>query len=150
MTARELRRERYREWLLAQQLRFGFANELANLANRVNKGVTNDTPPVDVWHAILPTVRLVEQVRQRFGTTVLHSAYRSTLYNATHVLSGAVKDSRHTHNDALDFACGSASPREWADFLRDLRDGGAFKGGIGVYRTFAHVDTRGTNADWTG
>ena len=32
--------------------------------------------------------------------------------------------------------------------LKLWRDQGRFQGGIGLYPTFVHVDTRGTNADW--
>lgn len=146
-TAHDARRDRYREWLQAQSLRFGFADELAACADRTSKGVRNDTPPVDRWHAILPTVRVLEQVRERFGPTVIHSAYRSLTYN---VAVGGVGDSRHAQNDAIDFSCSGASPEQWALFLRGLRDAGQFAGGIGRYRTFVHVDTRGRAADWQG
>ena len=108
--------------------------------------VRNDTPPVELWHRMIPTLRLVERVREEFGPTTINSAYRSRSYN---LAIGGVGDSRHSQNDAIDFRCRNGTPAEWAAFLREHRDAGVFKGGIGVYRTFVHVDTRGTNADWT-
>ena len=147
MTEHALRRARYQDWLTAQSLRYGFDAEVATLAARERNGVFNDTPPLERWHHILPTVRLVERVRDQFGATTLHSAYRSLTYN---LAIGGAGDSRHTHNDAIDFACAQGQPRDWAAFLHTLRDSGAFTGGIGVYGTFVHVDTRGYNADWTG
>lgn len=150
LSLRETRREAYRVWLRAQGLRFGFADELADCANHKNKGITNDTPPDEKWAAMLPTVRVLERVREQFGATTITSGYRSLLYNATYVGQGAVKDSMHTRNIAIDFRCATGTPAEWASFLRWLRGEGVFTGGVGVYRTWVHIDTRGTVADWNG
>lgn len=144
---RELREARYREWLAAQGLRFGFPAEVSALAQRTTRLVQNDTPPVEAWHRIMPTLRVVERLRERFGATTIHSAYRSPAYN---LAVGGVGDSRHAQNDAIDCSCATGTPRAWAAFLRDLREGGVFAGGIGVYSGFVHVDTRGFAADWTG
>ena len=145
MVAAQHQQARYAEWLAAQGLRFNFAAETAALSSRVAKGVTNSIPPVEGWHRILPTLALVEAVREQFGAVTLHSAYRSSPYNRA---VGGVGDSRHSHNDAIDFSCATGTPTDWAAFLRERRE--ASPGGIGVYGTFTHVDTRGTNADWTG
>jgi uncharacterized protein YcbK (DUF882 family) len=145
--ARELRRDRYRDWLAAQGLRFGFAGEIASLADRTRDGVQNDTPPVAAWHEIVPTVRVVEKLREKFGATEIRSAYRSPEYNR------AVKgeaDSFHMRNKALDVSCATGTPEQWAAELRALRSAGVFSGGIGTYATFVHVDTRGYQADWRG
>lgn len=146
-SAHALRQARYREWLHAQGVRFGFADEVPALANNRRLAVSNDTPPVERWHAMLPTLRVLERVRERFGPTTVNSAYRSLAYNTA---VGGVGDSRHSQNDAIDFRCANGTPTEWAAFLRGLRSEGVFRGGIGTYRTFVHVDTRGHNADWTG
>ena len=146
-TAHDLKRDRYREWLTAQRLLFGFETEIASRADAVTNGVTNDAPPVQMWHRILPTVHLVEKLRERFGATTINSAYRSPAYNAA--VGGKVA-SRHMSNDALDVRCATGTPEQWAEFLRGVRRGGVFAGGIGTYPTFVHVDTRGTNTDWTG
>lgn len=148
MTARALRRDRYREWLEAQGLRFNFGAELAALADNVNKGVQNDTPSVEIWHVMLPTIRLVEKVREEFGPTTIRSGYRSPKYNAS--LDDSAELSLHMANKAIDFSCATGTPKAWAAYLRELRDAGVFTGGIGTYGTFVHVDTRGTIADWTG
>ena len=34
--------------------------------------------------------------------------------------------------------------------MEKIRSDGVFRGGIGTYNTFVHVDTRGENANWTG
>lgn len=143
-----LRRLRYREWLESHaKAQFGFAGEIAALAGRVTKGVGNETPPVELWANIVPTIGLVEMVRREFGPTTIHSAYRAPAYNA---VIGGEKNSMHMQNRAIDFACANGTPAQWSEFLHAKRRDGAFKGGIGVYKTFVHVDTRGTNADWTG
>lgn len=144
---KQKRVDRYREWLEAQGIRFGFAGEIADKANNSRLGVSNDIPPVELWDAILPTVRLLEKVREKFGPTTVNSAYRTTAYN---IAVGGVGESQHTKNYALDFACANSTPVQWAAYLRELRAAGEFRGGIGTYKTFVHVDTRGTNADWTG
>lgn len=149
MTDAALRQARYAEWLAFQGLRYGFDAEIAALATRKKAGITNDTPPVERWHKIVPTIRVLEMVRERFGPTSVHSAYRSTAYN---IAVGGVGDSRHSQNDAVDFSCKTGTPAEWAAFCKDLRSKGVFTGGIGVYHksNFVHIDTRGTVADWSG
>jgi uncharacterized protein YcbK (DUF882 family) len=150
MTAaeREAERQRLEEWLRdVAGARHGFAREIANLANGTRAGIRNSTPPAHLWHRIVPTLRLVESVRERFGGTTITSAYRDLAYNT--VIRGSI-GSRHMQFDALDFLCATGTPREWADFLRQKRTAGEFRGGIGVYVTsgFCHVDTRGINVDF--
>lgn len=144
MTPREQTLARYAEWLRdTVRAPFGFDREIAALASRAG----NEAPPVEDWHRIMPVVGLVAKVRERFGPTTITSAYRSKAYNAR--VRGAAS-SRHVQHDALDFKCNAGTPAEWAAFLRTLRDAGEFRGGIGVYRRgWVHVDTRGTNADWS-
>jgi uncharacterized protein YcbK (DUF882 family) len=141
------RAARYAEFLASHGIRFGFPAEIAMMATRTKQGVQNDTPPEVLWGNILPTVHLVEQIRERFGPTTIHSAYRSVPYNLAVTTS---KDSQHSHNRALDFSCASGKPSDWHRALRLMRDAGEFRGGLGLYATFVHVDTRGTNADWVG
>jgi uncharacterized protein YcbK (DUF882 family) len=148
-SARDLRAWRYREWLIAQAGdRFDFPAELSRMANHQKNNVWNDTPRVELWHKILPTLALVVKVREEFGPTTLNSGYRTPDYNAEQ--EGSAASSQHCQNAAIDFHCGTGTPAEWHAFLRALRDGAAFRGGLGLYRTFVHVDTRGVNADWTG
>ena len=143
-----LRKLRYREWRESHvKAQFGFAGEISALAGKVSKGVGNSTPPVELWANIVPTIRLVEMVRGQFGPTTINSAYRSPEYNKA---IGGETNSLHMQNRALDFKCATGTPAQWAEFLHAKRREGVFRGGIGVYKTFVHVDTRGTNADWVG
>lgn len=146
-TGHSLRRDRYREWLAAQGVRFGFDREIAARADSVTNGVKNDTPPVERWHRILFTVRLAEMLREEFGATTVNSAYRSPEYNAA---VGGEDASRHMENDALDLRCATGTPAQWAASLCEKRRQGKFAGGIGTYSSFIHVDTRGLNRDWNG
>lgn len=110
----------------------------------------NTDPPKGLWKNIDATARVIDALREKLGRPiVLSSVYRSPAYNNA---IGGAGDSQHTHFRAIDFGVvGSpVGPAQWATVLRDMRSTGAFKGGIGVYATFVHVDTRGTNADWVG
>ncbi len=110
----------------------------------------NTDPPQSLWSNIDPTARVIDELRDRLGRSiVLSSVYRSPAYNDA---IGGAGDSQHTHFRAIDFAVRGSpvGPSEWAGALREMRSSGMFQGGIGVYSTFVHVDTRGTNVDWNG
>lgn len=113
----------------------------------IRGSVCNSLPPRDAWKNIAPTLRVADEIRQQLGSrlhTIL-SAYRSPAYNA--VCPGAAPNSFHVRNMALDLAF-DCSPADVADAAKALRDKGFFKGGIGRYPTFTHIDTRGYQADW--
>jgi len=101
-----------------------------------------------MWKRLAPTLKIADQIRHDLGTELvcINSAYRSPEYNA--ICSGAASRSYHMKNCALDlvFACG---PEKAAASASKLRDAGAFRGGIGTYSGFIHIDTRGHNATWT-
>lgn len=109
----------------------------------------NTDPPEHLWPNVVPLVHVLEEFRERVGYPVrLHSVYRSPAYNAA---IGGAKNSQHKQFTAADFSvAGRGKPADWAATLRAMRDDGAFTGGIGEYKTFVHVDVRGTNADWLG
>lgn len=110
----------------------------------------NTDPPQALWSNIDATARVIDELRQRLGRAiVLSSVYRSPAYNDA---IGGAGDSQHTHFRAVDFSVRGSplGPADWASALREMRSSGFFKGGIGVYATFVHVDTRGTNVDWNG
>ena len=133
----------YYDWLASADVPYGFDLELARLCAKEG----NDAPPAGKRERILPTLDVLALVREAFGPTTINSGYRSPAYNAS---IGGAKNSRHTVGDAIDFRCRDGKPADWAHFLRGLRDDKAFSGGIGTYKTFVHVDTRGTDADWRG
>ena len=106
----------------------------------------NDVPPKALWKNIVPTLRLVDDLRDHVKSPiVILSSYRSVAYNKK---VGGEKKSYHMSFRALDIAAAEVSPRKLRQLLVKWRDAGKFSGGIGLYPTFVHVDTRGYNADW--
>lgn len=107
----------------------------------------NRYPPEQLWPNIITTAKVVDAFVERYGATArIISAYRSPRYN---IAIGGSRNSQHLMFIAVDFNVpDKGNPREWARILRELRSEGKFKGGVGEYSSFVHVDTRGTNIDW--
>ena len=88
-------------------------------------------------------VDLLEQIRAAAGGAVtINSAYRSPAHNAA---VGGVSSSQHLYGRAADIVVEGASPLlvgQMAEHYLDRR------GGIGVYQTFTHVDTRTIRSRW--
>jgi hypothetical protein len=108
----------------------------------------NTAPPRTLWQNILPTARVLDLLREKLGAPLRTlSVYRSPAYNAC--IPGSASGSMHMKFRAVDFVCDDQKNAvHWAKTLKELRDASVFKGGIGVYPTFVHVDTRGWNANW--
>lgn len=71
------------------------------------------------------------------------SGYRC--FNRNKAVGGA-KNSRHPIGDAADITCTTLSPQELATLAETIP---VFKhGGMGIYPTFVHLDTRGYRARW--
>jgi len=105
----------------------------------------NTDPPRSLWPSLLAVTKVADEARHRLGKAVkINSAYRSPAYNRA--ISGASK-SIHVLGGALDL---SGSPATLHKILTQMRREGLFRGGIGKYRTFCHVDVRGKNANWVG
>ena len=105
----------------------------------------NTDPPRGLWPSLLAVVKVADEARHRLGKPLkINSAYRSPKYNRA--INGSVA-SQHLKAAALDL---SGSPATLHGILKDMRKEGIFKGGIGKYKTFNHVDVRGRNADWNG
>jgi uncharacterized protein YcbK (DUF882 family) len=64
-------------------------------------------------------------------------------------IPGAASRSYHVKNQALDLVFGGSNRKAW-EVARRLRNERFFRGGIGLYPTFIHVDTRGYDANWRG
>ncbi len=109
--------------------------------------IWNSLPPRNLWRQMVPTLRVIDRVAMELGQPVgeIVSAYRSPAYNAT--CSGARRGSWHQANVAIDVKFG-ATPSSVAGAARSLRSRGLFRGGVGRYGSFTHVDTRGQNVDW--
>jgi len=116
-------------------------------ASNASSGLNTD-PPRALWPNIIQVARVLDRFRAEIGhTVVLTSVYRSPAYNAT--LPGAAKSSQHMQFRAADFkVIGAGTPSDWAAVIAGYRKQNMFEGGIGIYKTFVHVDTRGTNVNW--
>ena len=112
------------------------------------RGVKNTLPPRKMWKKIIPTLKAVDELCDQIGLPIdeMLSAYRCPDYNK------AVRGNRgsyHMTNQAIDVVFKRTSAWRVARAAKHLRDDKkAFKGGIGLYRGFVHIDTRGENANW--
>ena len=121
------------------------ADEVFYRGARDAKLKLNQNPPRNVWPQLVAVTAVADEARRRLGKPLrINSAYRSPAYNRA--ISGA-RMSQHTRGAALDL---SGSPAALHKVLTQMRSEGLFRGGIGRYRTFVHVDVRGKNADWQG
>ena len=109
--------------------------------------VWNRLPPKQWWTRMGYTVRVVDRIAVYMNMPVeeVVSAYRCPIYNAQ--CEGAKVGSWHQANVAVDVKF-PVSARTITATTRNLRDRGLFKGGVGSYPTFTHIDTRGTNINW--
>lgn len=107
----------------------------------------NSLPPRHLWKNIAKTLRVVDRLAYELRSPIkeLTSLYRSPRYNRA---CGGKSRSLHMQNNACDVKFVRASPWRAGRTVRAMRDRGMFKGGVGVYKSFIHVDTRGTNASW--
>lgn len=139
--------DEYNAFIASLELKYISPWEVVRPHRNILNGVKNELPPKKYWDRLSETLKVADAIREELGVPlkVINSAYRSPDYNTE--CSGAVANSYHTKNLALDlvYAC---STEEAAKAARKLRDEGLFKGGIGIYSTFIHIDTRGRNANW--
>lgn len=135
------------EWFALLGIKHFTAEEFTSYFHVRRRGVTNSPPPAEIWENIAPTLKIVDELRAHLGRPiVLLSSYRSPAYNAA--IDGAATKSYHMRFQALDIAVAGMSPRQVFHRLMQWRDAGKFKGGLGLYSTFVHIDTRGSNATW--
>ena len=83
-------------------------------------------------------------------TLNITSCYRSEAYNQAlrDRGVGAVRNSQHIQGTAMDISFSGASTSQTAACARAARDADGGNGGIGVYNSFVHVDTRDGAANW--
>jgi len=112
------------------------------------RGRTHNTlPPQENWTKIAATLRVADKMVVRMSAPLreITSAYRSPRYNRA---VGGKSHSYHMRNVALDLQFRGVSASHANYVAKQLRREGLFKGGIGRYPSFVHVDTRGTNVSW--
>ena len=108
----------------------------------------NSLPPKSMWQKIHPTLEIVDAMTDVVGRPIdsIISAYRSPNYNQA--VRGKSR-SYHMQNQAVDVVFKNTSAWKVTKVARHLRDKEKeFKGGIGHYKYFTHIDTRGFNSNW--
>lgn len=136
----------YANYIDSLKLRTIHTQDVVSSHARQRGGVWNQLPPRQWWRRMAYTLRVVERVALEMNEPVtdIVSAYRSPAYNAR---CGGRRGSWHQANLALDVRMVSR-PSRVTQVARGLRDQGLFKGGVGSYRNFTHIDARGQNINW--
>lgn len=102
--------------------------------------------PEDVVIVDEALVKLLENIRNFTGKPVhINSGYRSKAYNAT--LKNASPKSQHCEGKAADIWIDGYSPAKVAEIAECYLGS---SGGIGIYKTFTHVDVRAKRSRWKG
>ena len=90
-------------------------------------------------------VNVLQKIRKHFGKSVtITSAYRTPPKNKA---VGGQAYSQHLYGRAADIKVKGVTPKKVAAYAETLLKN---KGGIGIYSTFTHIDTRSTKARWKG
>lgn len=126
---------------------FGPSEVLTLGAAHASNGL-NTLPPLDIVHQIMPTLVVVDSLRDHLKSPVtILSGYRSAAYNKA---VGGARASMHMQFRALDIQAKHHTAELVWSILRRWRSDGLWTGGLGRYATFVHIDDRSDNADWTG
>ena len=90
-------------------------------------------------------VDVLQKIRTHFGKAVtITSAYRTPTKNKA---VGGETYSQHLYGKAADIKVKGVSPDKVATYAEKLMPK---SGGIGVYKTFTHIDVRATKSRWHG
>ena len=137
----------YAKYLQSLDLKQVTIQQVISAHARRKGSVWNTLPPRSMWRNLGATLQVADKIAITLGRPLkeVTSAYRSPAYNRR--CPGAKSHSYHMKNVAMDLQFDS-SPSTVAKVARQLRNHGYFKGGIGRYGSFTHVDTRGSNVDW--
>ncbi len=137
----------YGKFLAGLRLKYVTPEQVIKAHARRKGSVWNNLPPKSMWRAMAGTLKAADRVAATLGKPIktVTSAYRSPAYNSR--CPGAKSRSWHLQNYALDLQF-KASTSRVAAVARHVRSQGHFKGGIGRYSSFVHIDTRGHNVDW--
>jgi uncharacterized protein YcbK (DUF882 family) len=138
--------QNFSSWFATQGLKHFTASELTWYFSKVRNGVSNEFPPKSLWPNIIPTLRVLDHVREHFNAPVtINSTYRALPYNRA---IGSPDGSMHVQFKAADFTVKGVSPSKVFQYIDSLRKSNKVVGGLGKYPTFVHLDCRKSNATW--
>lgn len=90
-------------------------------------------------------VEVLEKVRAHFGKPVtINSGYRTEAKNKA---VGGAAYSQHKYGLAADITISGVTPAKVAAYAETLLPG---TGGIGIYKSFTHIDVRKIKSRWKG
>lgn len=90
-------------------------------------------------------VNVLQKIRTHFGKSVtITSAYRTPTKNKA---VGGTTYSQHLYGKAADIKVSGVTPKNVAKYAETILGN---KGGIGIYSTFVHIDTRAAKSRWNG
>lgn len=99
----------------------------------------------DTVFVSLALVNLLQKIRDHFGKAVIiNSAYRTEAHNKA---IGGATYSQHKYGLAADIHINGVTPKEIAAYVETLLPS---SGGIGIYKSFTHVDVRRAKSRWNG
>ena len=106
-------------------------------------------PAGELLENMIELAQNLQVLRDHIGLPIrVISGYRSPAYNAR---IGGAKKSQHMQARAGDLKVTGMEPKEVHAVIEKLIAEGKMKqGGLGLYPTFVHYDTRGTRARWNG
>lgn len=88
-------------------------------------------------------VSALQEIRDHFGKAVtINSSYRTEAHNKK---VGGAAYSQHKYGIAADIAVKGVAPLEVARYAHTLLGN---RGGVGLYKTFVHVDVRAAKSRW--
>jgi hypothetical protein len=139
--------DQYTDFLANLQLQQVGTHQIIVAHAKQRGSVWNSLPPYPMWKNIGKTLKVVDRIAREIDKPVREviSVYRSPAYNAR--CPGAKSSSWHQSNFAMDISFDVAAP-VITRTVRSFRNRGLFRGGVGGYPGFTHVDTRGVNTDW--
>jgi uncharacterized protein YcbK (DUF882 family) len=111
---------------------------------KVKEFACNDGSDVILIHADLPAV--LQNIRNQFGKPIIiNSGYRTPEYNKK--VGGATR-SQHCYGTAADIVVDGIPPASVAIAAEKALKESGHPGGIGLYKSFVHVDVRSKRYRW--
>lgn len=146
-TARNTTAAAYLRYLKSLNLRSVSPQQVIESHAKSKGSVWNSLPPKQWWNRMGYVLKVVDRIAREMNVSEVEiiSAYRSPAYNSR--CAGAKSGSWHQANVAADVKFPVRASTVTAT-ARQLRDLGLFKGGVGGYWNFTHIDARGHNINW--